>query len=89
MLRKLGQNYQIAIPREIITALGLKIDDYLDIRVQDNKLIIEPQMIVPKDQAYFYTLEWQKEEKTAQEDIQQGRVTKTKNTKELFRKLDG
>ena len=88
MLRKLGQNYQIAIPKKIIERTGLKINDYIDIRIEENKVILEPQMIIPKDQAYFHTLEWQKEEKEAGVDIKKGQVTKTKNLKELFKELD-
>jgi len=88
MLRKLGQNYQIALPREVIKTLRLHINDYLDIRVKDKKIVLEPQLVIPKDQAYFYTPEWQKEEAEAHEDIKKGRVTKTKNTKELFKKMD-
>lgn len=88
MLRKLGQNYQIALPKVIIKALRLHVNDYLDISIKENKVIIEPQVIIPKDQAYFYTPEWQKGEIEAQEDIKKGRVTKTKNLKELFKELD-
>ncbi|MDP8229652.1 MAG: AbrB/MazE/SpoVT family DNA-binding domain-containing protein [Candidatus Gorgyraea atricola] len=88
MLRKLGQNYQIALPREVIKNLHLHINDYLDIRVKDRKIVLEPQIVIPKDQAYFYTPEWQKEESEAHEDIKKGRVTKTKNLKKLFKKLD-
>ena len=89
MLRKLGQNYQIALPKEVVKTLNLEANDYIDIRIEDNKIILEPQLVIPKDQAYFYTAEWQKEEATADEDIKKGRVTKTKNLKELFNKLDG
>ncbi len=88
MLRKLGQNYQLAIPKEIVATLRLRINDYLDIRLEDNKMIIEPQLVIPKDQAYFYTADWQKDEKEADGDIKSGRTTKTKNIKELFKKLD-
>ena len=88
MLRKLGQNYQIALPRQIATLLHLNINDYLDIKFKDSKIIIEPQVMIPKDQAYFDTPEWQKEEIEAHEDIKKGRVTKTKNLKELFKELD-
>ena len=42
MLRKLGQNYQVALPKEVIKALHLHINDYLDIEVKNNKIIIEP-----------------------------------------------
>ncbi len=88
MLRKLGQNNQIALPKEVVKALHLNPNDYLDIRIQDNKIIIEPQLVIPKDQAYFYTPEWQQEEVEAEHDIKSGHVTKTKNLKELFKKLD-
>lgn len=88
MLRKLGQNYQIALPREVIKLLDLHVNEYLNIEVKDNKIVIEPQVVIPKEQAYFYTPDWQKDEATAAEDIKKGRVTKTKNTKELFNELD-
>ena len=89
MLRKIGSNYQIAVPRELVKALRLHVNDYIDIRVEDRKIVLEPQLFIPKDQAYFYTSEWQKEERKAQRDIQKGRVTKTKNLKDLFKALDG
>lgn len=88
MLRKLGANYQIALPRALANRLNLQVNDYLDIEVKDNKIIIEPQVMVPKSQAYFYTPEWQNDETAARADIKQGKVTKTKNLKELFKKLD-
>lgn len=88
MLRKLGQNYQVALPKEVVKTLHLHINDYLDIRVKDNIIIVEPQLLIPKDQAYFYTTEWQEEEARAAEDIKKGRVTKTKNLKGLFKELD-
>ena len=88
MLRKVGQNYQIALPKEIVERLHLKVNDYIEIKVEDNKVIMEPQMVIPKDQAYFYTPGWQDDERKASEDIEKGRVTKTKNLKELFKKLD-
>ena len=88
MLRKLGQNYQIALPKEIIKALRVHVNDYFDITVKNNKVVLEPQVVIPKDQAYFYTSEWQKEEAEASEDIKKGRVTKTKNLKGLFKEMD-
>lgn len=89
MLRKIGRNYQIAVPKEVVKTLRLHVNDYVDIRVKDHKIILEPQVVIPKDQAYFYTAGWQKEEKEAQQDIEKGRVTQTKNLKELFKELDG
>ena len=88
MLRKLGQNYQVALPREVVKALHLQVNDYLDIEVKDNKISIVPQIVIPKDQAYFYTQDWQKDEKEAHNDIKKGRVTKTKDIKQLLKEVD-
>ena len=88
MLRKLGQNYQVALPKVVVKILRLHINDYLDIRVKGNKIVLEPQVMIPKDQAYFYTAAWQREEAKAAQDIKKGRVTKTKNLKSLFDELD-
>jgi antitoxin MazE len=88
MIRRLGKNYQIALPKEVVKNLNLHVNDYLDIKVEENKIVMEPQIVIPKDQAYFYTQDWQKEESKAQEDINKGRVTKTKDLKELFGKLE-
>ena len=89
MIRKLGQNYQITIPKELVKSMGLHKNDYMNIHVENNKIIMEPQVVIPKDQAYFFTPEWQKDEKEAEEDIKAGRVTKTKDLDELFDILDG
>ena len=88
MLRKLGRNYQVALPKEIVRSLKLQANDYVNITVKGDKIVLEPQIVVPKDQAYFYTADWQKEEAQAHEDIEKGRVTKTKNLKRLFKELD-
>ena len=88
MLRKIGQNYQIALPIEIVKLLSLHVNEYIDIKVEDKKIVLEPQMVIPKDQAYFHSAEWQKDEAQATKDITKGRVTKTKGLKDLFKKLD-
>ena len=88
MLRKLGKNYQIAIPREIIRELGLKQEDHIDIYISESKVVLEPKVLIPKDQAYFYSEQWEADEKEAEDDIREARVTKTKNIEELFSKID-
>ena len=89
MLRKLGSNYQIALPRQIIALLRLKKDDLLDVCIKDGEIHLKPQAVIPKDQAYFFTPEWQKDERQADEEIKSGKITRTKNLDELFDILDG
>ena len=45
-------------------------------------------MLVPRDQAYFYAKDWQKDEHRADADIRKGRITKTKSLSGLIKKLD-
>ncbi|MCH7732750.1 MAG: AbrB/MazE/SpoVT family DNA-binding domain-containing protein [Candidatus Marinimicrobia bacterium] len=88
MLRKLGKSNQVAIPKNIMETLHLRVDDYLDVYIEDNRIILEPKVVIPKDQAYFFTEEWQREEQQAEKDIQEQRVTKTTNLDELFEEMD-
>ncbi|MFQ5772180.1 MAG: AbrB/MazE/SpoVT family DNA-binding domain-containing protein [bacterium] len=88
MLRKLGKSNQVAIPKDIVGTLRLTPDDYLDVYIEDNRIILEPKVVIPKDQTYFFTEEWQGEEQQAVKDIQDKGVTKTTNLDELFEKMD-
>ena len=88
MLRKLGKSNQIALPKKILNNLKLKENDYLDVYIEDNKIVLEPKILITKEQAYFYTQEWQIDEKNAEADLKKGRVTKTKDLEDLFQELD-
>ncbi len=50
MLRKIGVNGQITIPKEFIKQLGLCPGDLIDIRVENNKIVMEPMTSSPKTQ---------------------------------------
>ena len=56
--------------------------------MKENKIVLEPKVLISKDQAYFYTKEWQIDGQEAKEDIKKGRVTKTENIDELFQEMD-
>ena len=83
-----GAKHQVTLPKEIIKQARLSPGDPLEVIYEGDTILLRPQIHVPRDQAYFWTKEWQVGEREADEDIRAGRVTKTKNLKELFRKLD-
>ena len=60
----------------------------MDVRIESGNIILEPQVLVPRDQAYFYAKDWQKDEHRADADIRKGRITKTKSLSGLIKKLD-
>ena len=49
--------------------------------------MLRPKKVVPRDQGWFWTNRWQAAEKTAQKDLESGRVTEAPSIKELPMKL--
>ena len=88
MIAQLREKSQITIPKNLIEKLNLKIGDNIDINIENDTIVIRPVVIIPKDQAWFWSKEWQKEEKQAEKDIKNGKVKKFNSSQELFEDLD-
>lgn len=87
-ITKIGPKHQITIPNEIFRDLGLEVGDYIEATVDGNAIRLVPKKLIPKDQAWFWTKEWQEGERKAQEDIAEGRLSGPFNTPEdLLRHL--
>jgi bifunctional DNA-binding transcriptional regulator/antitoxin component of YhaV-PrlF toxin-antitoxin module len=87
MLVNLKQKSQFTIPKGFVKRLKLRIGDKLEIEEMEGKLVITPVVVVPKDQAWFYSPEWQKKEQEVDRQKKEGRIHKASNKKELFKKL--
>lgn len=84
---RVGAKHQVTIPRRISKALGLKKGDHMLVRLVDNTLELVPAQVVPKDQRWFWTPEWQAKEREADEDIAQGRVKEFDSVDDLLKDL--
>lgn len=71
---KIGPKHQITIPKEVFDSMRLEPGDFLDTRMEGNAIVLIPQKLVPKDQEWFWSREWQEMEKEADEAIAQGEV---------------
>jgi len=87
MLVNLKQKSQLTIPKGFVKRLKLRIGDKLEIEEMEGKLVITPVVVVPKDQAWFYSPEWQKKEQEVDKQKKEGKVHKASSKKELFKKL--
>lgn len=87
MLIQLRGRSQITIPKNIIEALDLKENDHLNIEIKNGEIIIRPVAVIPKDQAWFWTEEWQLLEKEVDEDIKSGKIKTSNNLDELMKDL--
>lgn len=65
---------QITLPIKIRKAVGLTENDQLEVTIKDGQIILQPVITIPKDQAWFWTKEWQEGELEAERDIKSGNL---------------
>jgi AbrB family looped-hinge helix DNA binding protein len=87
MLVDLKQKSQVTIPKRLVKKLNLKAGDKLEIEEEAGRLVITPVIIIPRDQAWFHSGEWQKKEEEADRQKKEGRIHKATSKEELFEKL--
>ena len=74
-LVKIGPKHQVTIPKEVFEKLRLATGDFLDVQITEQGVLMIPQTLVPKDQAWFHNKEWQEKEREADEAIARGEVS--------------
>lgn len=86
-LIQIREKAQITIPSKIRKALGIKEGDYLETKVEGNKIVLIPKILI--DKAEFVTLSKKGEEmlKEALDDVKKGKVKKFKNVEGLINDL--
>jgi antitoxin MazE len=73
-ITRIGPEHQITIPQEIFEQLRLQPGDFLEVQVRDEVLHLIPQKLIPRDQAWFWSQEWQEREREADEAIAKGEL---------------
>ena len=76
----------ISLPRDIREQLNINEGDVLDVRVENDKIIIEPMKLVPSSQAYFWSDKVKSDMLEAKNDVDSGNVREFKSINEF---LDG
>jgi AbrB family looped-hinge helix DNA binding protein len=72
-LVKVKSKYQILIPDAVRKKLHVEVGDTLEIEEKDGVLVAKPVVVIDKSQAYFWTEEWQRGEKEAEEAKRKGK----------------
>lgn len=87
---RIGPKHQVTIPAEVFKKLGLRVGDFLGARIRNSEIVLKPKRLILKDQEWFWTKEWQKKEREADEDIRAGRLSGPfTNAKDLIAHLNG
>ena len=86
---RISSKRQIAIPKHVMAAMNLKPGDEIDIRVENGTAYVVPvaTIKVPRDQAWFWTKEWQDKEREADADITEGKVRDFDSLEALMKDL--
>jgi AbrB family looped-hinge helix DNA binding protein len=73
-LTKVTRHGQVTLPATIRRLLRIEEGDYVEMRVAEDSVVLTPKKLIDKNQAYFWTSEWQAAEREADEDITAGRI---------------
>lgn len=88
---KISSKRQISIPKRVMEALHLQPGDEVEFEVEGNivRLIPIKTIKVPRDQAWFWTPDWQRKEREADQDLSAGNYRDFDNLKDLLKDLHG
>jgi AbrB family looped-hinge helix DNA binding protein len=81
---RLGAKRQVTLPPEAVSKMRLKEGDTFEMRVLDDRIELVPMALVPRDQLWFWTPEWQDMEREADADLAAGRVRDYKSAKKAI-----
>lgn len=70
---RIGSKHQLTLPKKAVVSLRLHKGDYVEVRVLKDKIELVPMALVPRDQAWFWTPEWQAKEKEAEKALAAGK----------------
>jgi antitoxin MazE len=71
---KVGGRREVRLPAETMRALRIRKGTMLDVHVSGGVVMLVPVGRISKGQRYFWTEEWQKKEREADEAIARGDV---------------
>jgi AbrB family looped-hinge helix DNA binding protein len=78
----------VTIPQEARRAVRLEEGDEVIVTVRNGEVVLTPATVVPRDQAWFWTPEWQAGEGQADADIAAGRVTRHASDADFLTSFD-
>ena len=85
-VRKKGQ---VTLPLSMRKALRIEEGSVLMSKIVDDAIVLVPQEVVDRDQAWFWKDRWQKLEADAEKDISAGRTKTFDSVEDLFHEIAG
>lgn len=84
---RMGAKNQITIPHRISKALRLRKGDHMLMRLVGRRVEMIPASLIPRDQLWFWTPEWQRKEQEVDEALARGDFKETDSVEKLLKDL--
>ena len=79
---KVREKYQVTIPEEVRGKIPLKVGERVEVTARGSEIVIRPIVEIPRDQAWFWSKEWQEQVAQSIKDLQKGKIKVFKSVKE-------
>lgn len=80
---RIGSGRRVTIPRAALEALELAPGDIIEVQVEGDALRLVPQKLIPRDQTWFWTKEWQERDREAEAAIEAGELSERRSIRPM------
>lgn len=78
---------QITLPKSLTKTLAINEGDILEYTIENGKIIITPKTLISKDQAWYWSKEWQAAEREVEQEIAEKGHGKEYSADELLEEI--
>jgi AbrB family looped-hinge helix DNA binding protein len=79
---KVREKYQVTIPEEVRGKIPLKVGERVEVTARGSEIVIRPIVEIPRDQAWFWSKQWQDQVSQSLKDLKKGKRKVFKSVKE-------
>jgi AbrB family looped-hinge helix DNA binding protein len=79
---KVREKYQVTIPEEVRGKIPLKVGERVEVTARGSEIVIRPIVEIPRDQAWFWSKQWQDQVSQSLKDLKKGKTKVFKSVKE-------
>jgi len=79
---KVREKYQVTIPEEVRGKIPLKVGERVEVIARGSEIVIRPIIEIPRDQAWFWSKQWQGQITQSMKDFGKGKIKVFKSVKE-------
>lgn len=79
---KISPQGQIRIPKDVMQTLNIETGDYVEVEIDQDRIILRHRKLIDPTQGWYWTKEWQKMEDEIDEELQENRFSPEFHTAE-------